>query len=111
MIPNFTDRARRYVNQSPQTKKLSDFAKQRLIRGIAAMLSRAYKEGKGILDVVKPVLLIILLIAGCVVKPSKPLTMRQKQFELQRRLKTGEPLNGLDAVGDEWIVICKKGKR
>jgi hypothetical protein len=39
MIPNFTDRARRYVNQSPQMKNLPDSAKRRLIKGIASMLS------------------------------------------------------------------------
>lgn len=42
---NFTDRARRYVQQSPQTKKLPDSVKDRLIRGIARLMSFAYKDG------------------------------------------------------------------
>jgi len=46
MILNFTDKARRYVNQSPQTKGLPDLAKRRLIKGIASMLNWAYKEGQ-----------------------------------------------------------------
>lgn len=45
MIPNFTYRARRYVQQSPQTKKLPDTVKDRLIKGIARLMSLAYKDG------------------------------------------------------------------
>jgi hypothetical protein len=45
MIPDFTYRARSYVNQSPQTKSLADFNKSRLIRGIAKLPAWAYKEG------------------------------------------------------------------
>jgi hypothetical protein len=42
---SFTDRARRYVQQSPQTKGLPDSAKRRLIKGIAGLMSKAYKKG------------------------------------------------------------------
>jgi len=44
-VPNFTYRARQYVMQSPQTKGLSDFAKERIIKGIAKLMSFAYKDG------------------------------------------------------------------
>jgi hypothetical protein len=40
-----TDRARRYVRQSPQTKNLCQFAQGRLIKGIAKLLSDAYARG------------------------------------------------------------------
>jgi len=45
MIPDFTYRVRNYVQRSPQCKKLSDFAKERLIKGVARLLSWAYREG------------------------------------------------------------------
>jgi len=45
MIPNFTCRVRNYVDRSPQCKKLSDFAKERLIKGVAKLLGWAYKQG------------------------------------------------------------------
>ncbi|MFA5553489.1 MAG: hypothetical protein WDA68_02895 [Phycisphaerae bacterium] len=45
MIPNHTFRARRYVEHSPQCKKLSAFSKDRLIKGIAKLISWGYKEG------------------------------------------------------------------
>jgi hypothetical protein len=44
-VPSFTYRARRYVMQSPSTKKLSDFAKDRIIKGIAQLMSFSYKDG------------------------------------------------------------------
>jgi len=46
MQPIFhTAMARKYVNQSPQTKKLPDFAKARLIKGIARLLKSIYHKG------------------------------------------------------------------
>ena len=45
MIPNFTYRARNYVRQSPQCRGLSEFNRDRLIRGIAKLLGWAYKQG------------------------------------------------------------------
>lgn len=45
MIPDFTYRARNYVQRSPQCKGLSDFKRGRLIRGIARLLNWAYKQG------------------------------------------------------------------
>lgn len=45
MIPNFTYRARNYVQRSPQGKKLSEFSRDRLIKGIARLLGWAYKQG------------------------------------------------------------------
>ncbi len=47
MMPNFTQRARNYVQRSPQCKAfLSNYSKERLIRGIAKLMSEAYREGK-----------------------------------------------------------------
>lgn len=40
---NFTDRAKRFVNQSPHLKGLDEFKKQRIIRGIAKLLSETAK--------------------------------------------------------------------
>ena len=45
MIPNFTYRARNYVQRSPQCKDLSGFERDRLIKGIAKLLGWAYKQG------------------------------------------------------------------
>jgi hypothetical protein len=45
MIPSFEGRAKRYVQRSPQCKKLPDFAKERLIKDIARLMSQAYKDG------------------------------------------------------------------
>jgi len=45
MIPNLTYRAENYVQRSPQCKGLSDFKRERLIKGIARLLGWAYKQG------------------------------------------------------------------
>ncbi|KKM77864.1 hypothetical protein LCGC14_1365790 [marine sediment metagenome] len=45
MIRDLTYRARNYVQRSPQCRGLSDFKRDRLIRGIAKLLSWAYKQG------------------------------------------------------------------
>jgi hypothetical protein len=43
--PNFTCRVRNYVQRSPQCKNLLDFEKERLIKGMARMVNRAYIDG------------------------------------------------------------------
>lgn len=45
MIPNFTCWVERYVVRSPQTKKLSQFVKDRLIKGLSKIVARAYRDG------------------------------------------------------------------
>ncbi|MCJ7777629.1 MAG: hypothetical protein MUP16_04880 [Sedimentisphaerales bacterium] len=47
MIPGFTYRAEKYVQQIPQCGNLSKWvvAKKRLIKGIARLLAWAYREG------------------------------------------------------------------
>jgi len=42
---SFTDRAKKYVKQSPACKKLPEFSQDRLIIGIARLMSEAYKKG------------------------------------------------------------------
>ncbi|MCK9243644.1 MAG: hypothetical protein WC877_03345 [Dehalococcoidales bacterium] len=42
---NFTKRARRYVLLSPQIKGLKADMQDKLIRGIAKLMSEAYKQG------------------------------------------------------------------
>jgi len=56
MIPNFTGRARRYVQRTPQLqiREMSSYKRERLIKGIARLMSetyrQGYKEGKGNLN-------------------------------------------------------------
>jgi len=45
MILNFTGRAKRYVQQSPACKRLSDFSQDRLVKGITRLMGEAYKDG------------------------------------------------------------------
>jgi len=46
MIPVFfTARARRYVQSSPSTKNLPKFNKDRLIKGIAKLISESFQAG------------------------------------------------------------------
>lgn len=45
MIPNHTFRARRYVERSPQCKGLGADRQNKLVRGIAKLMSEAYKQG------------------------------------------------------------------
>ena len=40
-----TSRAKRFVNQSSTTKKLSDYQKSKLVRAIARILNEFYREG------------------------------------------------------------------
>ena len=43
--PSFAGRAKRYVLQSPQSRDLNSDIQNRLIRGIAKLMSEAYKQG------------------------------------------------------------------
>ena len=45
MIPDLTYRAENYVRQSPQCRGLSEYKRDRLIKGIARLLGWAYKQG------------------------------------------------------------------